>query len=466
MGIWDRARSAYRGCPEGLRRALAPIAARVPHKLRYGKTFSDWSDDIRRSWQNPAFAVERTERQLRNLLAKAQSRSPYWRDVIADRDTQAFALDDLADLPITTKETLSAAGRAACVDGGRGLVGATTSGSNGERPFEFFVDADRSVREYAFVTSAWSRAGYRPGDPRAVLRGFTLGGSRDFLWDEALAELRLSVYPLERDHVAAMAAEMRRRRIRFIHGYPSAIEIFCRHLGSVDPDLGSAMQGVFPISEPLFGHQRQLFRAVFPNAAVVPFYGLSEKVAFATETDGFPGVYTFEPLYGVVELVDDAGIAITRAGYEGRVIGTGFVSTGMPFIRYDTGDRARLVERPSRENGWQLSVDGLAPRRRPDYLYSAGMTRIVATDLVPENLVLLAGLAEWQFAQDTPGHCNFRYVLARDGSDSDARRVIDHLERRLSHAISFTPVRVERLLSTGNGKRPFIVHTFSQASEA
>lgn len=173
MGIWDRARSAYRGSPEGLRRALAPIAARVPHKLRYGKTFSDWSDDIRRSGQNPAFAVERTERQLRNLLAKAQGGSPYWRDVFTDRDIQAFTLDNLPDLPIMTKETLSAAGRAAFVDGGRGLVRATTSGSNGERPFEFYVDADRSVREYAFVTSAWSKARFLPGEARAVLRGFT-----------------------------------------------------------------------------------------------------------------------------------------------------------------------------------------------------------------------------------------------------------------------------------------------------
>lgn len=274
------------------------------------------------------------------------------------------------------------------------------------------------------------------------------------------------MYPLEQDHVAVMAAEIRRRQVRFIHGYPSAIEIFCRHLVSIDPELGSAMQGVFPVSEPLFDHQRRLFGSVFPNAAVVPFYGLSEKVAFAVEKDGFPGVYTFVPLYGVAELVDDAGIAITRAGHEGRVIGTGFVSTGMPFIRYDTGDRARLVERPSRENGWRLSVDGLAPRRRPDYLYSAGMSRIVATDLVPESPVLLAGLAEWQFEQDAPGHCNFRYVLARDGCDRDARRVIDHLERRLSHAISFTPVSVERLPSTGNGKRQFIIHTFSPDSEA
>jgi phenylacetate-CoA ligase len=466
MGIWDRARSAYRGSPEGLRRALAPIAARVPRKLRYGKTFSDWSDDIRRSWQDPAFAVERTERQLRNLLAKAQNGSPYWRDVIADRNIQAFTLDVLADFPITTKETLSAAGSAACVDGGRGLVRATTSGSNGEPPFEFFVDADRSVREYAFVTSAWSKAGFRTGDARAVLRGFTLKGGRAFLWDAALAELRLAVYPLERDQVAGMIGEIRRRQIRFIHGYPSAIEIFCRHLVTIDPELGSAIQGVFPVSEPLFDHQRRLFGSVFPNAAVVPFYGLSEKVAFAVEKDGFPGVYTFVPLYGVAELVDDAGIAITRAGHEGRVIGTGFVSTGMPFIRYDTGDRARLVERPSRENGWRLSVDGLAPRRRPDYLYSAGMSRIVATDLVPESPVLLAGLAEWQLEQDAPGHCNFRYVLARDGCDRDARRVIDHLERRLSHAISFTPVSVERLPSTGNGKRQFIIHTFSPDSEA
>ncbi|MCO6386642.1 hypothetical protein [Aliihoeflea sp. 40Bstr573] len=458
MRIFDIARSAYTSTPAPLRRRLAPLVALVPSSLRYGPAFERWRHDIRRSQTDPVFAVDRAQSQLRSLLAKASTGSAFWRHLLGAAALASFELEALASVPITTKQMMREAGDAARVDALSSLVQATTSGSNGEAPFAFLIDADRSVREFAFVTSAWARAGYRPGDARAVLRGFRIDDAdAAYQWDPALNELRLAVFPLGPADAAVMADEIERRRIAYIHGYPSAIELFARHLDKAGRRLAQPIRGIFPISEPVLGHQRALFAKVFPQADIVPFYGMSEKVAFAVERRGEPGVYTFEALYGLAELVDEDGRFVETPGGEGRLLGTGFISTGVPFIRYDTGDRARLVEAPTRQNGWRLTVRDIAPRRKPDFLIARDGGRIVATDLVPEDLTLLRGLAEWQFVQNAPGIASLRYVPATGGGASDAERLARMLEARTDGRLRFDPEQVASIATGAHGKRAFIV---------
>jgi len=458
MRIVDIARSAYTSTPAPLRRRLAPFVALVPRSLKYGPAFERWRRDIRRSQTNPAFAVERAQTQLRALLSKASTGSAFWRDLLGAAPFSTFELEALAGVPVTTKQMMREAGDAARVDALSTLVQATTSGSNAEAPFEFLIDADRSVREFAFVTTAWARAGYRPGDARAVLRGFRLDDADAVhQWDPALGELRLAVFPLGPDQAAAMADEIERRRIVYIHGYPSAIELFARRLRDSNRRLSHPIRGIFPISEPVFAHQRALFAELFPQAQIVPFYGMSEKAAFAIERPGEPGVYTFEPLYGLAELVDDHGRPIETSGAQGRLLGTGFISTGMPFIRYDSGDRASLVEAAMRKNGWRLTVRDIAPRRKPDFLIAGDGGHIVATDLVPEDVSLLRGLAEWQFVQHEPGLATLRFVVSAGGGRRDAERLARTLEARTDMRLRFTLEEVGSIMSGTHGKRAFII---------
>ncbi|MBL0936276.1 MAG: CoF synthetase [Rhizobiaceae bacterium] len=458
MRFVDMARSAYTSTPAPLRRRLAPLVALVPRSLKYGATFERWRRDIQRSEADREFAVERAQTQLRGLLTKAATGSAFWRNLLGAVAFATFEIEALASVPITTKQMMREAGDGARVDALPALIQATTSGSNAEAPFEFLIDADRSVREFAFVTTAWARAGYRPGDARAVLRGFRLDDANAVhQWDPALNELRLAVFPLGPAEATAMADEIERRGIAYIHGYPSAIELFARHLDAAKRRLAHPIRGIFPISEPVFAHQRALFARAFPQAEMVPFYGMSEKVAFAIERPGEPGVYTFEPLYGLAELVGEDGRPIAAAGAEGRLLGTGFISTGMPFIRYDTGDRARLVETATRANGWRLTVRDIAPRRKPDFLIADDGSRIVATDLVPEDVDLLRGLAEWQFVQDAPGIATLRYVPMAGGGSADAERLAKALEARTDGRLRFAIEEAASIASGAHGKRAFIL---------
>jgi phenylacetate-CoA ligase len=247
-----------------------------------------------------------------------------------------------------------------------------------------------------------------------------------------------------------------RRGIQYLYGYASALELFCRQLRRLDRRPKLPVKGVMPISEPLHPHQRREISAVFGDVSFACFYGLSEKVLFAAELPGTIGVYAFNPLYGLAELVDDRGNPVTERGREGRLIGTGFLSTGMPFIRYDTGDSARLVEPPTPENGQRLIVDRLMPRRKPDFLVTAEGDRVVTVDLTPEDPKVFAGIEEFQFYQDRPGIVLLRYVPSPDGSAADAQRFADHLGQRAQGRLRFEAVRVDRIVAGRGGKRAFI----------
>src|SRR5690606_21016713 len=134
-----------------------------------------------------------------------------------------------------------------------------------------------SGREMAFVYDAWSRIGYGEGDARASFRGFSLrdNGARIHEWDPALRELRLSVFPLTVEDAARYLDLINERRIQYFYGYPSAIEIFCRHMRRLGRTPGLPVKGILPISEPIFDHQRTFIGDVLGNPSFACFYGLS-----------------------------------------------------------------------------------------------------------------------------------------------------------------------------------------------
>jgi len=59
----------------------------------------------------------------------------------------------------------------------------------------------------------------------------------------------------------------------------------------------SQVAGVFLTSERLDSAQHDIVQQAFASATLVPFYGLSEKVAFASAQAGDPHVLEFEPLW-------------------------------------------------------------------------------------------------------------------------------------------------------------------------
>jgi len=463
MSLMDVARGAYVRSPAAVRRSLAPLLSLVPTKLKYGRAYNLWRKRIALSAADTQFAHAQHLKGLRDLLTKAHGSSPFYREIIEGVfgpgfDPTAIELDGFRRLPVLRKADLVKAGDAALAVPKKLVDDADTSGSNGERPFAFYLDKDRSPKEFAFVNHVWCQTGYREGDARAVLRGFGLQAldGRLYEWEPALRELRLSVFPLTLADAVLYLNMIDQHKVRYLYGYPSSIDVLCRHLLKLKRRPKLAFKAILPISEPLHAHQRQTIAAAFGDVAIGNFYGLSERAIFAGELPDQPGIYEFEPLYGLAELVDEDDQTITEIGKEGRLIGSGFLSTGMPFIRYDTQDRARLVRLPTRENGQRMRIEGITPRRKPDYLISVDGNRVVTIDFTPDNPRFFIGIDEYQFFQEEPGRCTIKYIASPGGTLKDAERVRADLQQRAQDKLVFSLQKVDSLISGASGKRAFV----------
>jgi phenylacetate-CoA ligase len=309
----------------------------------------------------------------------------------------------------------------------------------------------------AFLHHIWSRIGYRLGDGRAILRDYGRNvptGRRKWRFDPALKELWLSPFDLREETVEEYLSLLHKYKVRWLYGVPSAISMlagYARRKGWQPP---ASFRGVLPASETLFESQRTLIAESFGGTPVLPFYGLSERVAIAGEVPGRPQVYAFEPLYGVTELVDDGGGPIREPGQRGRIVATGFISEAMPFIRYDTGDYGELVEQACADNGYMMLVRGVDSRWSQEYVFGRSGEPISVVSLDQENYADV--VREYQYLQDSLGKVVFRAVPCAGVSAAALEAVLEPARRKVVGVMEISVEIVDRLKVGATGKRSFV----------
>lgn len=460
--LMDVARGAYAKLPFRTRAQIGALLQFLPARYRYGATYQAWRKRLSAARANPAGIAQMQAAMRVSMLTEAFEKSPYYRAALTHAFGAGFNPADALDpaiwarVPILSPETVSERRDALCTVPTSQLSSGSTGGTSG-KPVRFYLDKSRSPIEYAFVFDAWSRVGYREGDWRAVFRGVEVedAGGQAIERDPALAEMRFSIFNLTDELMARFHSEIEKDGIIYLHGYPSAIGMFASFLMRTGRGPMNRIRAVMLMGERLYPNYREAIEAAFPKAELVPFFGLSEKCAFAVEAPGKPDVYDFEPLYGFTELLDADDLPVTRAGQRGRLVSTGLLFKGMPFIRYDTRDEATLIEAPSAANGWRLRVERIVPRRGHEFLVSAD------GNLIPILALLVFGtemdeIREFQFFQDTPGAAVIRIVRPKQGPLPDVQPFLDLVSRKSGGRIRLTPEYVEALPVSPRAKRRFI----------
>ena len=458
----DVARGAYAKLPYRTRARIGQALRLVPPRLRYGATYARWRD-ILASTRNDPGTIRRMQDDARLAIVRtAFDNSPLYRSRMlaefgADFDP-ATALDPAvwARMPILSPDTVADTREQLCTRPPGELDNGSTGGTSG-KPVRFFLDRGRSPIEYAFVFDAWSRAGYKAGDWRAVFRGVEVNDAAGSAIerDPALAELRFSVFNLTDEAMERFHAAILKDGISFLHGYPSAIGMFASWLMRSGRGPMKSIRAVFLMGERLYPNYRAAIENAFPDARITPFFGLSEKCAFATEVEGQADVYDFEPLYGFTELLDSDNRPVTQVGQRGRLVTTGLLFKGMPFIRYDTRDEATLIDPPSAANGWRLRVERIVPRRGHEFLVSKDGRLIPILALVVFGDEM-NGIAEFQFMQETPGKAVMKIVRRADAPSDTADRFVELMARKTGGDIEIVPEYVDALPVSPRAKRRFI----------
>lgn len=453
-------RIAFEKSPEPVRNVFSVMIGWIPLEMIYGGAFTATRRILQASENATAEFVEASQLvMLRDLLVFAGTRVPHYRRVFHEVGFDPLSItsvDDIAVLPLLTRQMVRDLGDDLLPDGvPTGDMRYQTTGGTSGNPLGFYITHTASAREWAYMTWQWGRVGFRLGDTRLVIRGRTIAGrehGRMTEWDALNRALYVSSFDLTTTMLSEVMPEIRRRRPRFLHAYPSSATILANHLEEHGERLES-IEAVLLGSENILPGQRDYIEGVF-GCPTFSWYGHSEKCVLAGECEHSRDYHPF-PTYGITELVTEAGEPIRSAGSRGSIVGTGFVNRGTVFIRYLTDDSAEWSDGDCACGRAGRRLHGVTGRWDQEFLVGAdgALISITAVNL---HTRVYATIRRFRFVQETPGHARVLVVPTAAFDDAARAEFSRELHQRLDGHIAFEIEVVDALPLSASGKYSFI----------
>jgi len=153
---------------------------------------------------------------------------------------------------------------------------------------------------------------------------------------------------------------------------------------------------------------------------------------------------------------------VNAPGQRGEIVGTGFINTVMPFIRYRTGDWATYVGERCQACGREHTViRDIRGHRIQEVLVAADGSEIPWAALNMHDDTF-ANVRQFQFRQETPGQAVLRIVPADGFAEKDVDRIHRNLGRKLNNRLVFTIELTEVIPLSARGKAIYIDQRIQQ----
>jgi phenylacetate-CoA ligase len=280
---------------------------------------------------------------LQKIIRHAYDHVPYYRNMM-DRlhlvpgDIRKTC--DLEKLPVTRKSDLMANAEHILARNFQKYhpIKRSTGGTTGIA-FPYYNDMKSWGMNWAIKIRTFRWGGYEfSRDRLGVLAGGSLlsegsSGVRSMLWKYLNNYIPLLIMHTDDESLEAYFRKLKRKNVRFLRGYPTAIFTFAKYLKKKNLQL--PMLSIFTTAEMLHDHQRRLMEEIF-CCRVFDQYGCGDGMGGASECEHHEGLHVnFES--SVFTLMDKTGKEV-QAGKEGEVVLTSLNDFAMPFIRYAPGD--------------------------------------------------------------------------------------------------------------------------------
>jgi len=399
------------------------------------------------------------ERKLTDLLGLACAHTPWHRERIlaAGIDPSGHVtLQDLRNLPLMDKQDAATHAERMVWRGVPGGIFKYNTGGSSGQPLIFHYGRRRQASDAAGRMRARRWWGVEPGDPEVYLWGAPVELNKTdrvkTLRDRLLNQLVLNAFEMSPARMDAYASAIQSYQPSCIYGYASSLALFAAHVleQSVRFRL-PRLKVVCTTGEPLFEHQRQLIGKAF-QVPVANEFGSRDIGFTAHETPDGQMLLMSESI--IMEVLDAQGDPVAP-GETGEVVMTALESLAQPFIRYRTGDMAR-VSADSCRAGRGLHVIGEVLGRRTDFIVrSDGM--IMHALAVIYVLRAVAGVAEFKLVQHTVRDIEV-LVVPNSAWQETARGSIEHgLQQRLGEDIRVDLRLVEAIPPETSGKYRYVV---------
>ena len=353
----------------------------------------------------PQELKERNEKRFLEIFRKAWTNSAYYRSLCIQH------LEDIAKLPILTKDMLKKHGRELLTRKEKGLIKNHTSGTTGT-PLTVWQDWTSVWREQAYFVCYRKRCRYNYGEPMVSLRG-NLGRNDISLKVHVSNTLFLSSYNINAHTAETYHKLIEKHRPKAIEGYPSSLYNLALVLR--DKGLECHIPVAFTSSETLHDYQRTLIEKIF-HTQVYDHYGTTERTIRLEESFNHDG-YFEDPGYGIEEYHDD------------YVITTSLINDAFPLIRYKTNDRVVLKSHAKKDYVSEATVERIEGR---------SISHIIGKDGTKYNDAALTfifkdahGVRLAQFVQNEVGKIILNIVPENDFSENDKEEVLKNIDQKI-----------------------------------
>lgn len=443
----------YEEIPTPILNMIGAVGNQFGYGLRYGKSFSKVYEELRKT---EFFSEEELDNIVKEKLIEqikyAYKYVPYYRENYNENDVKTMdSLSDIERFPFIDKEIVKSNEDQFISDKFKKseLIQKKTSGSTG-MPLAIYMNKDTTLKEWAFVVHIWERIGFTSKSSRILMREIEDKNKGICYFDGLKNELRIDISNMTPENMEIYCKAIERYKPDYIHGYPSATLQLCKFIEK--RGIKHQFKGVLPSSEGMSKEEVNYIKRVL-NCPCLSFYGHTERLVMAGQCE-CSECYHVEPLYGYCELIDKNGEVIREEGKTGEIVATGFCNTGMPLIRYKTGDLAEWsLKKCSCGRNYKLlkKLEG----RTTEYLVDCNNNKISLTAF--RYSFYEQHVNSFQFYQDEQGKVFVRIIPEEDFTELDKRNILKTLEEDCDSQIEFCIEKVKSISKKKSGKRELII---------
>jgi phenylacetate-CoA ligase len=243
-----------------------------------------------------------------------------------------------------------------------------------------------------------------------------------------------------------------------IEGYPSTVYELAKYIYEQNCTL--PVKAVFTSSEPLHTHQRELIEKCF-QAKVFDFYGLAERVVFATQCEHHIGQHVnFE--YGILELLDDNDQPVSP-GREGVMVATSLQNYGMPLLRYRIGDRTKFYTEACQCGRAMIRIHTVQTKSEDQIVRPDGT--VISPSVLTHPFKPITAIEKSQIIQTGRNTITIKVVRRSYYTADDERKLLEEFTRRVGSEFNVRVEYVEDIPRTASGKYRWVINSYKAPSE-
>lgn len=422
-------------------------------KSRYGAEFWKLLKEYeeRSNWSYEKLCEYR-DVKLKGMIKHCYETVPYYTKQFNELGIdyrEIKTVEDLKVLPLLTKQMVkdNFSDFISTVAPSDKMIVAHTSGTTGSG-FKFYTTNETAIEQWAVWWRFRRALGIGFGTWCALLGGRSVvpvNSSKPpfYRLNTPCKQVYFSTYHMNEDNMKWYIKELERKELKWIHGYPSAINLLAGFMLSHNVKLSYQVEHITIGAENLLLSQIEKIEKAF-NVTPYQHYGLSEGVANFSQNRN-RDMYVDED-YAAVEFINE------REGGSYEVIGSTLSNYAMPLLRYQTGDIASVKITPN--SRLVTALDG----RSEDYVTLPNGAKIGRLDHVFKDMV---NIKEAQIVQRKREKVVLRVVKNPAYTDDDERMLYRETSQRLN-GIDIAIEYVELIPRSRSGKLRFVVSELPQ----